>query len=152
MKSLIPGGGTTVDFRRLFDKEQIISSQEASANVGFNGGAYGGSVAASFAKSLQLDRSRTNIFAKVLVDKGGWQLTPALQEDKTSSQTLRFSSDIKPNSEGFHKLCGDGFVIGERIGGRLDLVFGVAGSTEKTSEISALNAEANYGPAKGSLA
>ena len=127
-----------------------------SASGSIEAGVGGGSLSATFSKTVQVDTSKTNILATVVADKGGSQLSPASNSDRTAVANVKLTDEAskllaeEDGPEKFQRLCGDGFVVSRRDGGRLDVIFALSDNQRSEDEKASIKASGHYGSALGS--
>lgn len=133
------------DFRDLHDRQQLFDSLKASASAEFGVKGLGASGAASFARTVAIDRQNRNILATVEVMKDGEQLAPP-----ESAASVQFRTGV-PTTEPdkFRAACGDGYAVAIRRGGKLHMLFSWKLEVEDVKETINASGSGSYGPWSG---
>lgn len=159
----IEGSALDVSFYDTYDREQVTSALNVSAQASYAG--ISGS--ANFSRTAKVDRNRRNILAVVNVDKGGRQLAPPkLQKDAADSRVRltkyalelltepgkksKDKSDAIVRLANFQRHCGDAYVGGIRKGGQLAVMFNAQHSKQSLEEAFKASASGGMGGFAGS--
>ncbi|WP_175952382.1 hypothetical protein [Burkholderia sp. BCC0405] len=128
-EATLPSAAASLEFRYIFDKEQLFNDLTTSASASYGGIGFGVSVSSNFVSNTDLDNSNTYILGSTIVDKGGKQLAPTANPKQANGEQYIWLADDalallkKNNFPEFRRRCGDSFVGTIRSGGRYDALY-----------------------------